>query len=398
MARFRLKSLCRKYPAFLRMFQGTFMSQNDSPYPDNVPPELPMGPPDMPQMQRHATEFTGKASEYFGIWIINVVLEILTLGIYSAWAKVRTERYFYSNTRIAGSPFEYLADPIKILKGRLIAYALVITLYVSAHLQLFFVMIPMLILLSLIGPWMIYLGLRFRARYSAWRSLKFRFVDGVFEAYVNFLFKPILGFFTGNLLWPWVRLSQHEYMGNGHRFGGRRFSFQGDLGKYYMPFLIVLGIGFVAMIIYFVGIFALIGVTAAGGEGSTPPSPDKMMWVLAPLIVFLYAVMFGVGIYLQTKYLNFFWNGLRLGTNRFESTLRTRDMIWLYLSNGFAILLSLGLAAPWAMIRMAKYRASRFTFISAGGIDEFTAEFETGRDSTGSEMLDALDMDMDIGL
>jgi uncharacterized membrane protein YjgN (DUF898 family) len=136
------------------MFQGTFMSQNDSPYLDNAPPELPMGPPDMPQMQRHATEFTGKASEFFGIWIINVVLEILTLGIYSAWAKVRTERYFYSNTRIAGSPFEYLADPIKILKGRLIAYALVITLYVSAHLQLFFVMIPMLILLSLIGPWM----------------------------------------------------------------------------------------------------------------------------------------------------------------------------------------------------------------------------------------------------
>ena len=34
----------------------------------------------------HRIVFTGKASEYFGIWIVNVLLTILTLGIYSAWA------------------------------------------------------------------------------------------------------------------------------------------------------------------------------------------------------------------------------------------------------------------------------------------------------------------------
>lgn len=374
------------------------MSQNNSPYLDSAPPELPAGPPDMPQLQRHATVFTGKTSEFFGIWIINVVLGILTLGIYSAWAKVRTERYFYSNTKIAGSPFEYLAEPIKILKGRLIAYALVITLSVLAHLQMFFLMVPLYLAIILAIPWMIYLGLRFRARYSAWRGLKFRFVDGIYEAYVNFMFKPILGFFTGNLLWPWVRLSQHEYMGNGHRFGGKRFIFQGDLGKYYIPFLITLGIGAVALIIYMVLIFASIGIGEISAEGGDKPSADAMIWVMLPAIVFLYVAMFAISIYIHTRYMNFFWNGLRLGTHHFESSLRARDMLWLYFSNGIAILLSLGLAAPWAMIRMANYRAAHFTFISAGNIDEFSAEFESGRDSTGSEMLDALDMDMDIGL
>ena len=29
-------------------------------------------------------EFTGNATEYFGIWLSNTVLSILTLGIYSA--------------------------------------------------------------------------------------------------------------------------------------------------------------------------------------------------------------------------------------------------------------------------------------------------------------------------
>lgn len=374
------------------------MSPNDSSSIHTAPPELPDSPPDLPQQQRHATLFTGKTSEFFGIWIINVVLSILTLGIYSAWAKVRTERYFYSNTKIAGSPFEYLADPIKILKGRLIAYALVITLSVLAHLQIFFLLVPLYLVIILAIPLMIFLGLGFRARYSAWRGLKFRFVDGIYEAYINFMFKPILGVFTGNLLWPWVRLSQHEYIGNGHRFGGKRFSFQAELGKYYIPFLIAMGIGAAAYILFMVLIFASIGIGGMSAEAGEKPSADAMLWVIMPIVILLNAVLFAVSIYLQTKYMNFFWNGLRLGAHRFESTLRAREMIWLYLSNGFVILLSLGLAAPWAMIRMANYRAAHFNFISAGNIDEFSAEFESGRDSTGSEMLDALDMDMDIGL
>jgi uncharacterized membrane protein YjgN (DUF898 family) len=38
-------------------------------------------------------EFRGTGGEYFRIWIVNLLLTILTLGIYSAWAKVRQLRY-----------------------------------------------------------------------------------------------------------------------------------------------------------------------------------------------------------------------------------------------------------------------------------------------------------------
>src|ERR1041384_3817097 len=64
--------------------------------------------------------FTGNASEYFGIWIVNVLLTIVTLGIYSAWAKVRRNRYFYGNTVIADRAFEYHATGKQIFIGRLI--------------------------------------------------------------------------------------------------------------------------------------------------------------------------------------------------------------------------------------------------------------------------------------
>ncbi len=67
--------------------------------------------------------FKGNTAEYFGIWIVNLLLSIVTLGIYSAWAKVRRKKYFYHNTLIENVGFDYHAKPISILKGRLIAFA-----------------------------------------------------------------------------------------------------------------------------------------------------------------------------------------------------------------------------------------------------------------------------------
>ena len=39
-----------------------------------------------PQPRELDFRFTGKTGEYFRIWIVNLALTILTLGIYSAWA------------------------------------------------------------------------------------------------------------------------------------------------------------------------------------------------------------------------------------------------------------------------------------------------------------------------
>ncbi|MGA3159250.1 MAG: DUF898 family protein, partial [Steroidobacteraceae bacterium] len=59
-------------------------------------PELP------PPAVLFPAEFRGEGGEYFRIWIVNLLLTLLTLGIYSAWAKVRKQRYLYSNTSVAG--------------------------------------------------------------------------------------------------------------------------------------------------------------------------------------------------------------------------------------------------------------------------------------------------------
>src|SRR6185295_361544 len=65
-------------------------------------------------------QFTGKGGEYFAIWIVNLLLTIITFGIYSPWAKVRREQYFHRNTLLDGHAFDYTGQPIKILIGRVL--------------------------------------------------------------------------------------------------------------------------------------------------------------------------------------------------------------------------------------------------------------------------------------
>jgi hypothetical protein len=80
-----------------------------SPDPAGATP-VTASPLAQPSGEREAFVFTGEWTEYFKIWIVNVLLTIVTLGIYAAWAKVRKRRYFYANTKLFGHTFEYLAD------------------------------------------------------------------------------------------------------------------------------------------------------------------------------------------------------------------------------------------------------------------------------------------------
>src|SRR5690606_20591704 len=111
--------------------------------------------------------FTGQGGEFFGIWIVNLFLMVLTLGFYAPWAKVRTLQYFYGNTQIDGSSFQYLADPWVIFRGRLIALvAVVVWIVVSELLPIGSLILLLLFLPAL--PWVVMRSLQFHAVNSAY--------------------------------------------------------------------------------------------------------------------------------------------------------------------------------------------------------------------------------------
>ena len=140
--------------------------------------------------QTHAFQFTGNAKEYFKIWIVNICLTIVTLGVYSAWAKVRNTQYFFGNARVNNAAFQYLADPLVILKGRLIA-VLVFLIYVLA--ASFYPIAEPIFMLVLIGliPFIVVRSLRFNMRNTAYRNIRFNFTGRYGEAALVFLLLPI---------------------------------------------------------------------------------------------------------------------------------------------------------------------------------------------------------------
>lgn len=154
----------------------------------------------------HQVEFHGSASEYFQIWIVNLVLSIITLGVYSAWATIRTRRYFYGNTTVDGSGFDYHATPKAILKGRLIAVALLL-LYIFGdviHIKV----IPFIVLMvAVLFPWLFCTALRFRRRMTSYRNVRFNFSGGIGQSYKAW--SPVYVFFGVYLLLLGVSVTYH---------------------------------------------------------------------------------------------------------------------------------------------------------------------------------------------
>ena len=144
----------------------------------------------------------------------------------------------------------------------------------------------------------------------------------------------------------------------------------------------------------FVGFVSLLTATV-GGSGAQAAKPTAS--VMATMALF-YLGFFIIAAFLRVRYTNLLWNSASLGPHRFRSTLRARDMIWISGSNIVAIVCTLGLAVPWAMVRLARYRAGHFALETAGSIDDFVAASESRHGAGSAELVDALDMGVDIGL
>lgn len=334
-------------------------------------------------------QFTGQAGEYFRIWIVNIALSVLTLGIYSAWATVRTRRYFYAHTRVADTPFEYHASPLPILIGRLIAVG-VLALITFGQLLSPVLAIAGFILMFALFPWVMVRALRFRARYSGWRGVRFRFTGDYASAYRLYLGAPLLLPLTLGLLFPAVYAWQTRYVTTGHRFGGQAFEQPSLVGRFYGIFLAALGL-FVLMLLALIVASALttgLAAMSSSGAGGDPPLLVILLFTVISLAFYIGMYCLGVRVYCQVS--NAAYGTARIGGHGFVSTLQVGPMIKLQLGNLLALILTAGLAYPWTRIRMARYRASCLTLQGPGDFDALVAEQADRENAIGAEIGEAV--------
>jgi uncharacterized membrane protein YjgN (DUF898 family) len=195
--------------------------------------------------------FNGKAGEYFGIWIVNLLLTLITLGIYSAWAKVRRKKYFYNNTLIDNVGFDYHAKPIAILKGRIIAFIFFIGYAFGAQIH---PILPVLfMLLFFVGlPWLVVRSATFNARNTSHRGLRFDFVGKLGEAVRVYMLLPIITLFTLGLAAPFASHQKNKFLMSHHRFGLSQFDMQAKVKSFYKVYLFLILVPLILIVIGFI--------------------------------------------------------------------------------------------------------------------------------------------------
>ncbi|MBL4629962.1 MAG: DUF898 domain-containing protein [Paraglaciecola sp.] len=336
-------------------------------------------------------KFHGKAGEFFSIWIVNLLLTIVTLGIYSAWAKVRTNRYFYSNTEVDGHRFSYLADPIQILKGRIIGLLLFGCYFLASAFSPILALVIML-LLFLATPLLICLSLRFSMRMTAYRNIRFNFTGTYGKAFVTFFLLPIMAFFTLYLAMPWVLKKMDEFVCSHITFGDKEIQAEFETSEYYIA-----AIGATAIIVAIMSIaFAVMGGSLAAFT-NPDATPEMSMSMSIIMVAYILAILLGSSFY-TARIRNQLFNNSRINeVASFKSDISVGQLIWLRLTNFIAVICTLGFAMPWAHVRSAKLFADVTQVNILNGADNVVVDSSKAASAIGEEVANAFDVDIALG-
>lgn len=367
-----------------------------------------LDPAPSPTPQLLNFEFRGTGGEYFRIWIVNLLLTLVTLGIYGPWAKVRRLRYFYGNTVLAGSSFEYHGEPLKILKGRLLAVLLIAPYYIFRN-SLPVVSLVFAILFLIALPFIIVQSRRFQMRMSSWRNVHFGFLGTYGVAARIYLGLSLLIPFTLGLLLPYVQWRKQGFILGHTRFGGTQFEFDAQVGPYYRAYLVAGGWLLLSLVAGGLCLAGLaMGLAAAFGASLTGlfsdpteilRSPGTAM-ALAIFFVALYGIVIAVmmvpGAIVTARLTNEAFSHTRIGPHQLQSTLRAGKLVGIYLSNLLLVLITLGLYIPWAKVKLVRYQLDNTALLAAGDIGEFAEQESHAPGATGEELGDFLDVDFGL--
>ena len=343
--------------------------------------------------------FTGTTREYFGIWIVNVLLTIVTLGVYSAWATVRRHRYFHGNTSLAGSSFDYHGRPVRILIGRILVLSMLIVY--NLLLQFYPIgggIVGVIFLFAI--PWLLMHGLRFRARVTSYRTVRFDFTGGYWGAFQAYILGWALIYGSAGILAPLASQWMWNYSLGHLRYGGRPIACDPRLeklyGQWWLPVFVFAGGLFLVLIVGVVLAFLFSNRFV----DLVADKPDD--YTIYLILGAVYAAFIPIALVYMIAGLLYRAGSRNVAFN--ETVIDGRHMLysrigrwryaWISASNVMATIFSLGLARPWAAIRMARYLATVTALDTTGDLDAYFSMLKNEGAALGSEYLDVEGIDI----
>ncbi len=381
-------------------------------------------------------EFKGKAKEYFKIWIVNIALTIVTLGVYSAWAKVRNLRYIYGNTYLNNSNFEFNADPRRIFYGRAIVvlfYA--IFLYSAKVLYNNTLALSIMGLFLLLLPWLIKQAVRFKLKSASYRNIRFKF-HGKARSFYMLAFSSILAIvlvfspmyinalakkFGFEIPYYSYRVAVMSYMAlffsfliigvpliyrkfkeiiiNNSSYGNEMFKFYGTkraaVGTFLkMAFTTALAAFLLALLVVIPKKFFGIDIVDAKHIDLNRLNSTTLIGAGIGILVYLASIGLYKGI--SDGFLsNYIRNNTKLGDGEFKTSIYPVKLGIISMVNIIAIVFSFGLLYPWAKMRYLKYKIENTQF-ACRDYNKFKAAKSKDVSAIGEEATDFFDIDLGV--
>jgi len=317
--------------------------------------------------------YHGTGGTLLGISLVNLLLTLLTLGIYSFWARTKVRRYFYSETELAGDRFGYHGTAMELLRGWLRAVGVLILVFIvfgalfalvgpaeedavltatQAFLQLGISLLYLITLATLVAI-AVNGARRYRFSRSAWRGIRFSF-RGRWQDYLGLIIRGgLLSAITLSLYSPFFRNQSRAFLVEHARFGSLKFGYDGDGKELFTQYLLALLLAIPTLGIY-------------------------LFWYNA----------------FQQRY---FWSHTTVGAARFQSTVAGGSLLGLAVTNGLLAIATLGIGIPWVITRTMRYLCDHLEL--AGEVDWQNVQQEAmAATATGEGLAEGLDVDVDIGI
>jgi uncharacterized membrane protein YjgN (DUF898 family) len=321
-------------------------------------------------------------SGLIGLSIVNFLLRIVTLGIYHFWGKTEVRRRIWSAIRLNGEPLEYTGTGKELFLGFLVVVAVILLPLMLGVFAVTFTFGPDSLATALLQT-LIYVALFFLVGVAMHRALRYRLsrtrwrgIRGGLEgsswsyAWTHF-WTALLVPLTLGWIMPWRATMLQRALSNDMRFGNRPFRFEARSGPLYGPFAIL----WVGCVILFAAVGAVVGfgvqMSASKIDPATlqpgqpmPLDPTVGVTIFGAIVVAY--ILFGIMIaWYSAAKMNHFAAHTHYEGATFKGNATAGSLIWLVISNMLILTLTVGLLAPVAQARAARYFVERLSINGA---------------------------------
>lgn len=293
-----------------------------------------------------AFEFRGDWKEFFPIAASNLLLTLVTLGVYRFWATTRERQYLWSRTRFIDDTLEWTGTGKELFLGFIIA---IVALFVPVIALQFLIQALILqgksALAGLLGVGF-YVLILFLAGFATFRALRYRLSrthwhgirggsDNPGVRYgIGYIWKTLVGGLALGLLIPWSMTSLWADRWNAMTFGPHRFESAPEWSGLMKRYLLLYLVPVAAVLLMIVA--AIVGV--AGGFDD---ADIGMAGALGAVVIAFYVVLPLLALGYYAAYFREVVNTLSLTTIHFQFTARTKQWFLLFLGNAGLFLIAL---------------------------------------------------------